>query len=217
MSDAGKSSMTIAKLTVAALVILGLGGCAVTNVTMHTVGDRPPLCRVQKTKQTALILWGTAWRENQKETELREGMTSRAIAQYFNASSFYSPVKVLKLVGDREAVGLSDAEALKFALSTGVQYDKIIIIRVEELGPFVIIYLSPILWVGGTEVLLRVRVLDSNTSALESDIAAHWKDSGAFVLKGTKTLEQDLQSALASIFGAKQSVPQTDKRNSTGR
>jgi hypothetical protein len=58
-----------------------------------------------------------------------------------------------------------------------------------------------ILWEGGTEVVLRIKVLNINTSALEMDIAIHWKDSGAFVLKGTKTFEQDLQAELSFVFG----------------
>jgi hypothetical protein len=43
-------------------------------------------------------------------------------------------------------------------------------------------------------------VLNARTSALEADVTSHWKNSGAFVLKGTKTLEQDMQAALASVF-----------------
>jgi hypothetical protein len=196
-----KFSIEAAKSLVVALAILTLSGCATTQVTAHVVGNKPPLCQAQTTSETALILWGTAWRDNQKEVALREEMASRAIAQYFNTSSCFSKVEVLKLAAGREAVGLSDAEALKFAISTGGQYGKVILVRVEELGPLVIIHPSPILWEGGTEVVLRVRVLNASTSALETDITTHWKDSGAFVLKGTKTLEQDLQAALASVFG----------------
>jgi hypothetical protein len=179
-------------------VIVTLAGCATTRLTTHAVGNKPPLCQAQALPETALVLWGTAWRENQKEVALREGMASRAISQFFNTS--FPKVDVLKLAAGREAVGLSDTEALKFAASTGVQYEKVILVRVEELGPLLIIYPSPVLWEGGTEVVLRVRVLNANTSALETDIAIHWKDSGAFVLKGTKTLEQDLQAALSSVF-----------------
>ena len=179
-------------------VIVTLAGCATTRLTTHAVGNKPPLCQAQALPETALVLWGTAWRENQKEVALREGMASRAISQFFNTS--FPKVDVLKLAAGREAVGLSDTEALKFAASTGVQYEKVILVRVEELGPLLIIYPSPVLWEGGTEVVLRVRVLNANTSALEADIATHWKDSGAFVLKGTKTLEQDLQAALSSVF-----------------
>jgi len=107
---------------------------------------------------------------------------------------------VLKLAAGREAVDLSDVEALRYAASTGGRHDQVILVRLEELGPLVMIYLSPVLWEGGTEVVLRVRVLDANTSALEADITTHWKNGGAFVLKGTKTLGQDLEAALASVF-----------------
>ena len=196
-----KLSIGIAEQLVVTLAILTFSGCATTQVITHVVGNRHPLCQAQATAQTALVLWGTAWRDNQKEVALREKMASRGIAQYFNASSCFSKVEVLKLAAGREAVGLSDPEALKFAISTGRQYGKVILVRVEELGPLVIIHPSPLLWEGGTEVVLRIRVLNAHTSALETDIAIHWKNSGAFVLKGTKTLEQDIQAALASVFG----------------
>ena len=194
-------SIGIAKQLVFALAILTLGSCATTQVTSHVVGNRHPLCQAQASPQTALSLWGTAWRDNQKDIALREIMASRGIAEYFNTSSRFSKVEVLKLAAGREAVGLSDSETLKFAISTGRQYGNVILVRVEELGPLLIIHPSPILWEGGTEVVLRIRVLNVNTSALETDITIHWKNSGAFVLKGTKTLEQDIQAALASVFG----------------
>ena len=182
------------------LAIIALVGCATTTLTTHVVGKKPPLCQIRASSQTALVLWGTAWRENQKEVALREEMASRAISQFFKTSSCYSKVEVQRLASGHEAIGLSDTEALEYARSTGVQYDKVIIVRVEELGPLLMFYLSPILWEGGTEVVLRVRELDVNTSALEADISTHWKDGGAFVLKGTRTLELDLQAALASVF-----------------
>jgi len=183
--------------------IFSLGGCASTKVTLHNAGNGIPLCQTQKTAPTALILWGTAWRENQKEVARREGMASHAISQFFNSSPCFSKVDVLRLAAGREAIRLSDKEALEFAVSTGNNYDKVIFVRLEELGPFVKINLSPVLWEGGTEVMLRVRVLNVTTSALETDASIHWKDSGAFVLKGNKTLEQDLQAALTSVFSEK--------------
>ena len=196
-----KISIRIAKPLVVALAILTIGGCATTQVTTHVVGNKHASCKAQATAQTVLILWGTAWRDNQKEVALREKMASQGIAQYFKTSSCFSNVEVLKVAAGREAVGLSDAEALKFAISTGGHYGKVIFVRVEELGPLVIIHPSPILWEGGTEVVLRIRVLNVHSLVLETDIAIHWKNSGAFVLKGTKTLEQDIQAALASVFG----------------
>lgn len=190
----------IPQVLLVALAVLLLGGCATTQVTTHAIGGKPSLCQAQ-TKPTALILWGAAWRVNQKETDLREEMAARAIARYFKNSSCYAEVEVLKQAMGREAVGLSDAEALQFAMSQGLRPDKVIMVRVEEMGPFVILYPSPVLWEGGTEVQLRLRALDVTTSALETDSSIHWKNGGAFVLKGTGTLEEDLEAALASVFG----------------
>jgi len=147
-----------------------------------------------------LVLWGTAWRDNQKEPRLREEMASKAIAEFFSGRSCYAKATILRSIEGREAVTLSDVDALKFANALPEKYSRIIMLRVEELGPLLIFYLSPILWEGGTDVVLRVRELDADASALDSDLDIHWKNSGAFVLKGTKSLEQDLQSALEKVF-----------------
>lgn len=191
----------IIRTALTALTVVLLAGCATTRVTTHVAGGKPPLCEALTTTETALVLWGAAWRDNQKEVALREEMAGRALTRSFETSSCYARVAVLRQAMDREAIGLSDAEALQFASSLSLSPDKIILVRVEELGPFIILHPSPVLWEGGTEVQLRVRMLDAKTSALEADIAVHWRDGGAFVLKGTGTLEQDLESALASVFG----------------
>jgi hypothetical protein len=173
--------------------------CSVPRVTVHALGSKPPLCRNQMHTGT-LVLWGTAWRENQKEPGLRRAIASQAITQFFHSSSCFSNVQVLELAGGHPSLQLSDTEALKFAASLQGSFQKIIFVRIEELGPLIIIYPSPILWEGGTEVALRIRVLNAQTSALETDISIHWKNTGAFILRGTRGLAQDLMSALASVF-----------------
>ena len=185
---------------VAIFLLAALSGCATTQTFIHAVGSKPPLCQAQSGQEIALVLWGTAWRDNQKEPRLREEMASKAIAEFFSGRSCYAKATILRSIAGREAVTLSDVDALKFASTLPEKYSRVIMLRVEELGPLLIFYLSPILWEGGTEVVLRVRVLDTGASALDSDLAIHWKKTGAFVLKGTKSLEQDLQSALAVIF-----------------
>jgi hypothetical protein len=193
--------------SIAAVALLALlSSCATTKINLHTVGLKPPLCRAMTGSQAALVLWGAAWRENQKEVLLREEMASRAISNFFREGSCYSKVTVLRSLDGRQATTLSDAEVLKLSTTLSERYRKIIQIRLEELGPILSIYLSPILWEGGTEVLLRVRVLDVDSASLETDLVAHWRNSGAFVLKGTGSLEDDLQSALKSIFGESQAA-----------
>ncbi len=194
------------RLLATGCLFAGLWGCARTQITTHAAGLKPPFCKAQAEQSTALVLWGAAWRENQKEGPLREEIASSAISQFFSTGKCYSKVNVLKSLADRDPVILSDTEALKFAATLPERYGKVIILRLEELGPLVLIYPSPILWEGGTEVVLRVRMLDVNSSALEADLALHWKNSGPFVLKGTKTLQHDLQTALASVFLSGQSA-----------
>ncbi|TMG72803.1 MAG: hypothetical protein E6H75_14770 [Betaproteobacteria bacterium] len=184
---------------VAGLLALGLVGCATTQFTTHASGFKTPLCRSQA-GQSALVLWGTAWRDDQKEAHAREEMASRAISRFFGSSSCYAKVAVLRSAADRDAMTLSDAEALKFAATLPERHAKIVLLRVEELGPFIVIYLSPILWSGGTEVVLRIRVLDAGSGALETDLDARWSYGGAFYLRGARALEQDLQTALGSVF-----------------
>jgi len=184
---------------VAGILVFGLFGCAATQFTTHATGLKAPLCRTQA-GQTALVLWGTAWRDNQKEAQAREEMASRAISRFFSASSCYAKVAVLRSAAGRDAMTLSDAEALKFAATLPEGHGKVVLLRVEELGPFISLYLSPVLWEGGTEVLLRVRVLDAGSGSLETDLDARWKYGGAFYLRGARALEQDLQTALGSVF-----------------
>jgi len=190
----------IVGIIITAITGLIICGCAATKIVTHAIVRKPPLCQMQSAPESALVLWGPAWRENQKEIALREDIASRAINQFFTTSPCYSKVEVLKSVAGRSAIELSDAQALKFAVASNGGFDKVIILRVEELGPLVLIHPSPILWEGGTEVVLRIRVLNTKTSSVEADVTSHWKNGGAFVLKGTKTLERDMEAALTSVF-----------------
>src|SRR2546430_11908752 len=52
--------------------------------------------------QSALVLWGTAWRDDQKEAHACEEMASRAISRFFGSSSCYAKVAVLR--SDRKSV-----------------------------------------------------------------------------------------------------------------
>jgi hypothetical protein len=72
-------------------------------------------------------------------------------------------------------------------------------IVVRELGPVLRIGL-PVLVEGGTEVLLEVRLLDVRTAASMANVRTHWQNGGTFVLKGVKSLEQDMSAALGAVL-----------------
>jgi hypothetical protein len=188
------------RLLVLLLVAVPLSGCAVTQSAIHSAGKAPPLCQVQTNQESALVLWGTAWRTDQKEMKLREEKASQAITQFFGSRPCYAKTTLLRKLAGHEPLTLSDIEIIDFASTLPDHYNKIILLRVEELGPLLIFYLSPILWEGGSEAVVRVRVLDVNSGSLESDVNMHRRNTGAFVLRGTKRLEEDLEAALGQVF-----------------
>jgi len=187
-------------LTYLILASFLLSGCAVTQTTIHATGVIPPLCQAHAKQESALVLWGTAWRTNQKEMQLREEKASKAISQFFGTRSCYATTIVLRTLAGRDTVTLSDIEAIELSSALPDRYDKIILLRIEELGPLLMIYLSPILWEGGSEAAVRVRILDVNSGSLDADVAMRRRNSGAFVLRGTKHLEEDLKAALTQVF-----------------
>lgn len=184
------------KLLVILFILSLIYGCASTSVLMHQVGDNS-IC---DGKTSSLILWGPAWRKDQKEPKLREEIAEKAINKFLSDSNCFSNYKILRTANNKSAIELSDIEAINLSKESGSKYDKIIFIRLEELGPVVHLNLSPILLDGSTNVEFRVRILDTKTSFLEYDNEMEWNNGGPYVLKGISTLQQDMYDALKLIF-----------------
>lgn len=193
---------TIKKL-ILLLMLITLSSCATTVITTHKSNQEINLhSEIISSKKSVLVLWGTAWRKDQKEPKLREEFASNTINKFFLESKLFTDVKVIKTYKEKNVINFSDTEALEINKNEyNNKYQKIIFLRVEELGPTINLYLSPILFDGSTEVKLRIRVLDTNSTFLDNDIYSEWKNGGPFVLKGIKTLEQDMYDNLKSIFG----------------
>ncbi len=73
------------------------------------------------------------------------------------------------------------------------------LVVVRELGPRLIVGV-PVIVEGGTEVLIDVRVLDAATSESMATTRTLWRNGGTFVIKGVKTLDQDMSAALKSTL-----------------
>lgn len=176
--------------------LLVLCGCATVRIDLHSTGAEIPLLRNNPAPDRVLVLWGAAWRSNQKEPGRREEIASAAIGEFFDGKAV-----VKRTVDGAPALLLSDSQIFRSKDVTSSRYERIIVLRIEELGPLLTFYLSPVLWEGSTDVSFRVRVLDPSSAALVSEIGAQWKKGGAFHLRGVSKLKEDLKSALASIFG----------------
>lgn len=190
------------------LVVLGaLSGCASTTIDATGQALQAPLCGsiaasapVSATTSVA-VLWGPLWRPDQKEPQLREAAALKGIQQFFAAQRCLTEVAIQRIAIPAQGERLSDAALLEAAKALAPQADKVVLITVRELGPKLRIGL-PTLVEGGTEVVVAVRVVDARRHMSEAQLQTHWQKGGPFYVKGVKSLDQDMQAALASVFVA---------------
>jgi len=181
-----------------ALLLFAQTGCSRITVTHHVIGARPPLCKTSAHGDKVVVYWGAAWRADQKEVATREAIAEQGIKDFFRSTDCLNTLSISKTVAGRDALRATDTEAVSDAKAAGA--DKVILIRVEELGPNLIFYLSPILWETRNEVLLRIRIINTSTEQLETDLSTHWFRGGPFTVIGAKSLPTDFAGALKAIF-----------------
>ena len=90
--------------------------------------------------------------------------------------------------------------ALALATSSKPAPDRVVVVQVRELGPILRLRIAPVFVEGGTEVVLELKVLDVHTGSAIANLRTHWQNGRAFVIKGVKTLEQDMRAALGAAL-----------------
>jgi hypothetical protein len=173
-------------------------GCSSVQVLHHSIGIEPPLCKNGIEGSTVAVYWDTAWRQNQKEAQMREAIFAEGVENFFRDNGCVKTNKLSRIIGGKPVSMSTDDEITSDARAAGAS--KAIIMRVEELGPNLMLYLSPILWQTKNEVLLRVRVIDSDTGAITTDTSSHWYRGGPFMLLGTGSLAKDVRGVLEALF-----------------
>lgn len=183
----------------ATAVVVILSGCASTKVETTGATMHEPFCRAGAGKLSALVLWGSHWRANQKEPERREAAALRGIESFFADSACAAALEVRRLPGGRTAELPSDDTLLKLASAAVPGPDKVLVIIVHELGPILRIGIP---WIieGGTEVVLELRLVDVRSASAQADVRTHWSNGGTFVVKGVGSLERDMRAALAAAL-----------------
>lgn len=187
-------------LVVATVFVSTLSGCATTTFEMSGSAPRQALCESRGQAISALVLWGTNWRVDQKDVPLREAAARQGIEQFFAESGCYSRVRVLRDVGGRPALELSQEAARQVALSEELPPSRVLTIVVRELGPVVKLLGSAALIEGGTEVVLDIKVQTLDEQTPGAAFTAHWKNGGPGVIKGVATLADDMRSALQAAL-----------------
>lgn len=179
------------------VVTLLLIGCASTTVTTTGLPLKEPLCQPGKPLIPTLVYWGTKWRPDQKEPQLREAAALRGIQDFLSRSGCLSVVAIHRLT--TEQAQASNEKLIHSASSSNPKPDRLVRIVVRELGPRLLLGI-PVIVEGGTEVVVDVHVLDATTSELLANTNTTWRNGGPFVIKGIKTLEQDMSAALAATL-----------------
>jgi hypothetical protein len=157
------------------------------------------LCTPAAEPLSALVYWQPGWRADQKEPALREAAAVRGMQDFFDSTPCVKKVDIRRLTGDASVATASDGELLRLAGSAMPDADRVLFIVLRELGPRLVVGSSAIVE-GGTEVVVDLRVLDSRRATSLANVRTHWRNGGAFVIKGVQSLDKDMSSALRAVL-----------------
>lgn len=189
-------------ICVSIILFFTLFGCSAITVKHYVVGNETPLCIKNTSKTKVAVYWGTAWRKNQKEMSVREQYIDDGLKIFFDSADCFETISISKKVQGNNVLLATDEELISAGKEIGV--DKVIRFRIEELGPNLYLYLSPILWETQNEVSLQVKILNTKTGKVESDISTQWRRGGAFTFNGAESLQYDFAETLkAIVYGNK--------------
>jgi len=182
----------------ATVLSCAVAGCSSIAVSYHAAGVEPPLFKPKDSGGKIIVYWGTAWRANQKEPSRREALAAKGIAEFFSSNLRWETLHISRSIAGRGALLATDTEAISEAKTAGAE--RVLIIRIEELGPNLMFYLSPILWRTENEVLFHVRAINCQTGQVEADVSTRWVRGGPFTLLGADSLPVDFAGALKAVF-----------------
>jgi hypothetical protein len=166
-----------------------LAACAASTRVTLTPSPQVPVC--QKSA-SALVLWGTKWRPDQKDVPEREAAASAGIDLFFRGSGCFASAELRRLTGFSEPAIRAERTSARS------HYDRVLVVAVRELGPVVKLLSSSALVEGGTEVVLDVTEYRMPGVSPAREFAVHWQNGGPGVVKGVGTLREDMQAALAA-------------------
>ncbi len=163
-----------------------LGGCASTQVSVSP-SPQAPVC---DRSATALVLWAPQWRPDQKDVAAREAAAASGLDEFFRSAGCFGRTQL------RRAGSLSPQAIASEAGAPGGPFDVVLTLAVRELGPVVRLLSSAALVEGGTEVVLQVTARRVNDGEPVREFTAHWRHGGPGVIKGVRSLPDDMRSAL---------------------
>lgn len=186
------------RCTLPSLVAMAfLTGCASTTVETTGSPPRHALCQADKPALPTVVYWAPQWRPDQKEPLLREAAALRGIEDFLKGSGCLAVSGVHRLSAENPLP--TNEELLRLAADSRPIPERILLVVVRELGPRLTIGI-PVIVAGGTEVLIDVRLLAPKSSEPLANAQTRWRNGGAFVIKGVKTLDRDMSAALEALL-----------------
>lgn len=177
------TSLQHATIAVACAVLIG---CATTTIRV-TPSPQTPVC---DSGASTLILWAPQWRPNQKDVPEREAAAEAGLKEFLQNSGCFANSELRRLPQTTPPI-----VAAEIAWANG-RFDKVITITLRELGPVLKLFSSPALIDGGTEVVLQVSEYLLPSEKQTRMFTVHWQNGGPGVIKGVRSLRQDMKAAL---------------------
>jgi hypothetical protein len=182
------------------LAICLLSGCATTTVETIGIPFAAPFCQSASSQSSVSILWAPHWRSDQKEPALREAAALKGIEGFFSTQPCIDSFSTHRIPLPENYEALSEAQLLAIAKEAGDDApQRVILIVIRELGPLLRIGLPTIIE-GGTEVVLEIQAMDLKAAFAPVNLKTHWQHGGPFYIKGVDTLDEDMASALSTVF-----------------
>ena len=187
------------------ILLLSIGGCAYTSMKTYRAAGKPSICDGKNDSLGHIaVLPETAWRNDQKEPAKRESMALEEIKnafQGFPCGSLSAPGGVREFSSWSSKL---ESELLRQFSNEGV--DTIILLRIEELTPYIYFTFSlPILWGGSNEADFRIRMLSVKTGDVLTDMRVRRSTGGPFNIRPAEWSRMELKEALRDILWQKQS------------
>lgn len=189
MSPLPHHSRKMAGLVLCAL----LSACAATTTVTLAPPNQAPICQPQKDLKVS-VLWRTDWRPDQKDVPEREAAASQGIADFFSDSKCFKSTTVARAPSGNSG---------NSGPAVPQKSDLLLVLTVRELGPTVKLFSSAALIEGGTEVSVDVALYAPAKAEPERRFSILWRDAGAGVVKGVKSLPEDMTAALKAGLHAK--------------
>jgi hypothetical protein len=188
---------TLTNFSTVAAACAVFSDCATTTMSV-TPSPQTSVC---DSEVSALVLWATQWRPDQKDVPKREAAAEAGLKEFLQTSGCFANSELHRLPS------INPSTVAAEVASANGRFNTVVTIMLHELGPVIKLLSSLALVEGGTEVVLQVAEYIPPTEALNRTFTVHWQNGGPGIIRGVASLPQDMQATL--IMGLQPSGPLT--------